>query len=233
MLTTLLFIAILASAVVDWVAVARGWKKVEYIAKPLTMLLLFGWLALVGGFGVTPLVCFGLGLFFSLAGDVFLMVSYARFSNRWFLPGLAAFLLAHVAYIVGLNIPFGNASPLWAIGIGLILGLTAARILRRILTGVRAKGLNRMVAPVVAYGTVITLMLLSALLTLYRLDWKTSASGLVCLGAVLFYTSDIILAWNRYVIPIKNGRVMNMAAYHLGQMALIAGVAIQFGHSIQ
>ncbi len=222
------WVVVLAVAVLDWVAVARGWKKTEYIAKPITMVLLFGWLALAGGFGATPLVCFGLGIFLSLAGDVFLMVSYARASNRWFMLGLAAFLLAHVAYIIGLNTPLGNISPLWAIGIGFILAMTAARLLRRILAGVREKGLRQMVVPVVAYGMVITLMLLSAILTLYRLDWKTSAAGLVSLGASLFYFSDIILAWNRYVTPIKNGRVMNMAAYHLGQIALVAGVLIQF-----
>ena len=222
------WIVVLAAAVVDWIAVAKGWKRIEYIAKPITMVLLFGYLALAGGFGSLPLVCFGLGIFFSLAGDVFLMVSYARLSNRWFLLGLAAFLLAHVAYIIGLNTPLGGVSPVWAIGIGIVLAMTAARILRRILAGVREKGLRRMVAPVVAYGMVITLMLLSAILTLYRLDWKTSAAGLVSLGAILFYFSDIILAWNRYVAPVKNGRVMNMASYHLGQIALVAGVIIQF-----
>ena len=68
----------------------------------------------------------------------------------------------------------------------------------------------------------------SAILTLYRLDWKTSASGLVSLGAILFYFSDIILAWNKFVKPVRNGRVINMAAYHLGQVGLIAGVILQF-----
>jgi uncharacterized membrane protein YhhN len=233
MLTTLLFIAILAAAVADWVAVARGWKKTEYIAKPTTMVLLFGYLALAGGFGATPLICFGLGIFFSLMGDIFLMISYARFSNRWFLPGLGAFLLAHVAYIIGLNIPFGDTSPLWTIGIGIILALTAARILRRILAGVLEKGLRQMVVPVVAYGTVITLMLLSAILTIYRVDWKTSASGLVSLGAILFYFSDIILAWNKFVKPIRYGRVVNMTTYHLGQIALVAGAVIQFGTAVK
>jgi uncharacterized membrane protein YhhN len=223
MLTTLMFIAILVAAVADWVAVAKGWKKIETIAKPITMVLLFGYLALAGGFGAAPLICFGLGIFFSLAGDVFLMLS-----ERWFIAGLVAFLLAHAAYIVGLNTPFGELSPLWAIGIGIILAITAARVLRRILAGVREKGQGRLAVPVMAYGTVITLMLLSAILTIYRVDWKTSASGLVSLGAILFYFSDIILAWNKFVKPIRNGRVMNMVAYHLGQIALIAGVVIQF-----
>jgi uncharacterized membrane protein YhhN len=228
MLTALILIGVLASAVVDWVAVARGWKKTEYIFKPVTMLLLFCYLAQAGGFKITALLCFGLGILFSLIGDIFLMVSYARFSNRWFLPGLASFLLAHVAYILGLNTPLGNISPLWAIGIGILLAITAARILRRILAGVQAKGLHRMVFPVALYGMVITLMLLSAILTIYRPDWKTSASGLVSLGAILFYASDLVLAWNKFVKPVRNGRVLNMALYHLGQVSLIVGAVIQF-----
>jgi uncharacterized membrane protein YhhN len=228
MLTVLILVAVLASAVADWVAVARGLKRVEYIFKPVTMVLLFCYLVQAGGLRTAALLFFGLGILFSLIGDVFLMVSYARFSDRWFLPGLVAFLLAHVAYIFGLNTPLGNISPVWAIGIGILLALTAARILRRILVGVQAKGLRRLVIPVALYGMVITLMLLSAILTIYRPDWKTSASALVSLGAVLFYASDLVLAWNKFVKPVKNGRVLNMALYHLGQIALIVGAVVQF-----
>jgi uncharacterized membrane protein YhhN len=92
----------------------------------------------------------------------------------------------------------------------------------------RQKGLKRLVVPVVVYGTVITLMLLSALLTFYRADWKTSAAGLVGAGAILFYFSDITLAWNKFVSPIKNSRLVNMILYHLGQFALVAGIMLQF-----
>jgi hypothetical protein len=52
---------------------------------------------------------------------------------------------------------------------------------------------------------------------------------LVSLGAFLFYISDIILAWNKFVAPIQHGRIYNIAAYHLGQILLIAGVVVQFG----
>jgi uncharacterized membrane protein YhhN len=226
------WIVTLAVAITDWVAVIKGWKKVEYLAKPATMLALF--LCLLPGFLATgfksiPLLCFGGGILLSLLGDVSLMVSYARFSNRWFMLGLVSFLLAHVAYIIGLNIPLADTSPLVTIGIAIILALTASRILRRIVEGVRLKKLRRMVAPVVAYGLVITLMLLSALLTFYNSNWNAGPAGLVALGASLFYFSDILLAWNRYVNPIKNGRAINMAAYHLGQMAMAAGVLLQFG----
>jgi uncharacterized membrane protein YhhN len=222
------FILLFLVAVVDWVAVAKNWKKLEYIAKPAAMLILLGLLALVGGFSSLPLICFGLGIFFSLVGDVFLMISYARFSNRWFLPGLAAFLCAHISYIVGLNTPLPEVSPIWSLGLAVILGLGSARILRRIIDGVRQKGLPRLVRPVQLYGTVITLMLLSALLTLNSTGWNTSAAGLVAAGAILFYFSDVLLAWNKFVKPIKNGRLANMILYHLGQAALVAGVLIQF-----
>jgi uncharacterized membrane protein YhhN len=180
------FILFFLVAVIDWAAVAKNWKKVEYIAKPAAMLILLGMLALVGNFGSLPLICFGLGIFFSLVGDVFLMVSYARFSERWFLPGLAAFLFAHLSYIVGLNTPLPNISPIWSLGMAFVLALAAGRILRLITDGVRKKGLPRMVRPVNLYGMVITLMLLSALLTLSNTNWKISAGGLVTVGAILF-----------------------------------------------
>ncbi len=223
MLTTILLIAVFIAAAADWAAVAKGWKRIEYFAKPITMVLLFGYLAAAGGFGSTLLISFVVGIIFSLGGDIFLMLS-----NRWFIAGLAAFLFAHICYIIGLNTLFGKPSLLWALVIGFVLAYSAARILRPILAAIREKGLGKLGLPVAVYGMVITLMLLSAILTIFRADWKISAAGLVSVGAFLFYFSDVILAWNKFVKPIQNGRLMNMIAYHLGQIALITGAVIQF-----
>lgn len=217
-------------AALDWLAVARGWKRVEALAKPGAMLVLLGLLGLVGGFGSVPRVCFFLGICLSLAGDVCLLLSAVRFSNRWFLPGLAAFLLAHLSYIVGLNSPLPTqVSPFWLLVLAAILALSARRVLKSILVGVRQKGLPRLVAPVALYGMVITLMLFSAMLTLSRPDWKAVPAALVGLGAMLFYASDILLAWNKFVSPIQRGRLYNMILYHLGQFGLVAGIILQFG----
>lgn len=222
MIAPVLLALVFAAALADWVAVARGWKKVEYAAKPATLALLFVWLFVVSRLqGV--LLWFGLGLLLSLAGDVFLMLS-----ERWFVLGLVSFLLAHLMYIAGFNIPLPNVSPILGLGLAVILGLSVARLLRRITDGLVAKGLRKLVGPVLLYGMIITLMLLSAMLTLFRLEWKPTASLLVASGAVLFYFSDIILAWNKFVGPVRNGRLVNMITYHLGQIALIAGVVMQF-----
>jgi hypothetical protein len=67
------------------------------------------------------------------------------------------------------------------------------------------------------------------MMTLFRADWPSPlAAALAALGAMLFFYSDAILAWIKFVAPVKNGRLMNMITYHLGQIALIAGVLIQF-----
>jgi uncharacterized membrane protein YhhN len=221
-------IVLFLAAGLDWLAVARGWKTVEYFAKPAVMLLLLGWL-LVTGLTPLPLLFFSLAIFFSLLGDVSLLVSGARDSNRWFLAGLGAFLLAHLAYIVGLNIPLPDAPLIWTVIIALLLAFAAGRVLRRITTALAQKGQRSMLTPVSLYGMVITLMLLSAFLTLYNSKWGTVPAGLVALGAMLFYFSDVILAWNRFVNPLKNSRVINMVLYHLGQIALVGGVILQYG----
>jgi uncharacterized membrane protein YhhN len=223
MSANLLLILVFLAAAADWAAVARGWKKTEYIAKPITMLLLFAWLAWMTHLqGV--LIWFGLGVLFSLGGDVFLMIS-----DRFFLAGLVVFLAAQIMYIVGLNSPFPNVSAVLSLGLAVLLGVSSARVLRRITAGLAAKGLSRLAIPVLAYGMILTVMLLSAMLTLFRGDWKAVPSVLVSGGAILFYFSDLLLAWDRFVNPVRNGRLINMVIYHLGQIALIIGAVLQFG----
>ncbi|TMD97883.1 MAG: lysoplasmalogenase [Chloroflexi bacterium] len=40
-------------------------------------------------------------------------------------------------------------------------------------------------------------------------------------GALLFFYSDAILAWNRFVKPIRYGRIVNLVPYHLAQVVLV------------
>lgn len=209
-------------AALESLSLWKGWRRLEFVAKPAVMICLYIWLYTTAGLQ-GALFWFGIGVLFSLAGDVALL-----FIDRFFALGLVAFLLAHFAYLVGFNTPFPQTLGVWAFAIAIVIGLSAVRLLRRIVSGVRTKQ-KRLVTPVIIYSTVITLMLLSALLTLFRPDWISSAAYLVSLGAFLFYLSDIVLAWNKFVSPIKNGRMLNIGLYHLGQIAIVVGVAIQFG----
>jgi len=218
---TFLVIA-LAIAVVNWVAVEKRWKLVEYVAKPGTMVVLLLWLVLNGGLS-WPMILFLLGLVFSLAGDVFLMLPRDQF-----IAGLASFLLAHVAYVIGFNTtppPFN----ILALTFVVVVLITAQQIYRVIANGLDSQGLTRLKMPVQVYTIVIGLMLISALWTLARYgEWTFTSALLVTCGAVAFLVSDTILAYNKFVKPISHGRLMNMATYHLGQVGIALGAALHF-----
>jgi uncharacterized membrane protein YhhN len=204
-------------------ALWKQWRELEYVAKPAVMVCLFIWLYITTGLqGVA--FWFGVGIIFSLAGDVLLMLSL----ERMFVFGLLAFLLAHIAYLAGFQNELRTVS-FWSVLLLAIIAVNAVRLMRRIISAMRAKGQNRLVNPVIVYSSVISVMLYAAMTTLSNPAWKAGASLLVGLGAFLFYASDLILAWNKFVSPIKNGRMINIGLYHLGQIGLIAGVIGQFG----
>ena len=130
----------------------------EYLAKPAVMIILFLWLWTSTGLSGASL-WFGLGILLSLTGDVLLMISL----DRLFLAGLVAFLLAHLAYLIGFNIPIPEISA-WGFVLAIIVGLGGVRVIRRILAPLAANGQARMRMPIIIYSTVISLMLLSAMM---------------------------------------------------------------------
>jgi len=202
--------------------VQRGWRTMRFFAKPAVMVALFAWLwSRTGLHGIAQ--WFAAGLVFSLAGDVFLL-----WPERGFLSGLLAFLLAHLAYIVGFNTP-STVFSVWGLLLAVVVGAGSARLLRRVIQAVERRGKQALRLPIVIYGLVISLMLLSAMLKLMDASWQGGAALLVAVGAALFYFSDVVLAWNRFVSPMKNGQIINNLLYHAGQIALIAGVIWQFG----
>jgi uncharacterized membrane protein YhhN len=166
---------------------------------------------------------FGMGILLSLAGDVLLMISL----DSLFLHGLVVFLFAHIFYTVGFNTPIPAISA-WGVILAVLVGWGGAKVIRRILVSVIEKGNARLRLPIIIYGVVISVMLLSAMIKLNDLTWHAGASLLVAIGAFLFYLSDIVLAWHKFVSPFQHGRIYNIALYHLGQIALIAGVIVQY-----
>ncbi|MBI2332127.1 MAG: hypothetical protein HYU84_08220, partial [Chloroflexi bacterium] len=138
----------------------KNWFKLEVVAKPAVMLCLFLWL-----FTSTALegasLWFGAGILLALAGDVLLMISL----DRLFIAGLVAFLIAHVFYMVGFNTPL-PAITTWSVILAILVGWGGARVLRRILNPVIEKGQGHMRLPIIVYGVVISVMLLSAMIKL-------------------------------------------------------------------
>lgn len=217
---TLIWLSLII-AVVDWTAVAAQRKTVEFVAKPGVMVVLLVWLYLVSGYtGV--LVWFALGLAFSLAGDIFLMLP-----REQFIAGLISFLLAHIFYIVGfLRSPVALNLP--GLIVAVVIALVILRLYRRIAAALEVSGKSALKLPVIAYSLVISIMLLLALLALTGESWQTLPALLVSAGALLFYISDALLAWNKFVSPLRLGRLTSIIPYHLGQILLTIGATLHY-----
>jgi uncharacterized membrane protein YhhN len=191
-------------AIGNWVAVAGERKPLEYVCKPGTLMALVGVaIALDPTHGDTR-AWFVVALVLSLAGDVFLMLPSDRF-----VAGLTSFLLAHVAYVIGLTRHGGSARAVLvaAIPVVIVAGALGARFLR----AARVAGHRELVAPLVAYMAVIAAMVTCAL-----------ASGIVlaAVGAVLFMASDALIAETRFVTARRWAPLVIIVTYHLGQAGL-------------
>jgi len=211
----------LAIAVLDWAAISRNWVIVHAFAKQGVMIALIAW-SWFSSDWKGLLLWFGLALVFSLAGDIFLL------SSRLFLPGLVAFLLAHLAYLLGFNLNL----PSIPVIIGVVLGAAGldALIYPPIRAGLSHKPESKNLAiPIMVYGFILSLMMLSAVATLFRSDWPNVWNAiLMAAGGILFFVSDNILARDRFVHTIRNGQLQVMVTYHLAQMALITGALLHF-----
>ncbi len=212
----------LGIAVLNWIAVAKKWIWLVYVSKPATMMTL---IAFVWGF--RPGLTFFddpnwliFALFFSLAGDIFLMLE-----GNLLIPGLVSFLLAHVAYIMALWIslpPLGLASLL----VILMVALTGLQIYRHIADALDRSDEKGMKFPVLLYIIVISVMLIFALLTLVSSGWENYRALLLSAGALLFFISDTWLAWDRFVEPLKLRDLRVMISYHLAQIFLCLGFLV-------
>ena len=203
----------LAAACFDWVAVHQGQKLLEYVCKPLTLGLLIACALALDPEDATVRAWFVVALVLCLLGDVFLMLPQDREGPSWFVFGLASFLLGHIAYIVGMHVD-GVDGARFLVGIVIVMGLLAV-IGTRVLRGVRAGPDPGLAGPVVAYMFVISAMVASAI---------GVGQPAMVIGAGLFYASDSLIAWNRFIRETTNSPLTIMVTYHLAQIGLVLGL---------
>nr|WP_277352102.1 lysoplasmalogenase [Knoellia sp. DB2414S] len=193
------------AAPLDWWAAAVGAKRTETVLKPLVLaaLLVAAW-SMGGGWALLA------ALALSLVGDIALLSE----AEPRFVVGLGAFLLAHLAYVVafvGAGMPAG-----WLTLAGAALvAVAAATAGRRIVPAAAREGGPGLGGACAAYMAVIGVMVVAA--------WATGRP-LVALGATVFMVSDTVLAWNRFVRPLRFGTLAVMVTYHVGQVLIVLGL---------
>jgi uncharacterized membrane protein YhhN len=197
------------TALVDWWAVAGRRRRLEYVAKPGVMVWLAAAALSIDPGAVTATQgLFVAALLFSLAGDVLLMLERERF-----VAGLASFLLAHLCYAAGLAAAPSFRGTWLAIGYAMVAAPSAI-VGWRIAASVR-RDHPGLLGPVLAYIAVISTMVAFAI---------ANGNALALSGAGLFYLSDALLAWNRFLTALPGGPVAVIVTYHLGQGLLVASL---------
>jgi uncharacterized membrane protein YhhN len=189
------------AAVADWVAVWRrpALDAAETVLKPLVLVLLIVAALVLDPSDSGQRAWFVAALALSLTGDVFLLPRVDRF-----VPGLASFLLAHVAYIVGLSFDDG---PLWPAVVVVAMVPVAIRVI-----GAVRRSEPDLLVPVVVYITVIAAMVGMAL---------RSGNVIAAVGALVFATSDSILALDRFDQHRRWMPLAVMVTYHAAQALLV------------
>lgn len=185
-----------------WLGYAAELAWLRLVAKPLPALALAAYAVGRRAPLAGPIA---LGLVFGAAGDVLLEAGF-------FLPGLVAFLLGHVAYIAGFTraepaLEAARAAP-FAIFVGLVLALLWP-------------SLGAMRLPVTVYALAIGAMMWRAAARA-RGDDPRALLGLV--GAIVFALSDALIALNRFRAPIEGVRVPILLTYWSAQLLVAISV---------
>ena len=191
----------------------RGDGPARTLLKVSGVVILAGMAYAVGG----PWLLWG-ALLASAVGDAFL----AGKPERWLLPGMAAFFLAHVFYVLlfwQLGEGGGDARSLPVKIAQAALVVAGAFYIRWLVPWIG----KPMRLPVILYGAVI-LMMGAAAIALPE-PWR-----LVTIGALMFIASDSILAHQLFCRP-ANAPPNKLASYAVwflyffGQAAIMLGVA--------
>jgi uncharacterized membrane protein YhhN len=183
----------------------RGLRSARWTAKAAASTA-FVFLAIVSGgadstYGILILAALGLSWF----GDLFLL----SMRNSFLLAGIAAFLIAHVAYAAAF-VARGIDSTVFVIA--LILWNTAALFVLYWLWKY-LEGYFRIAVPV--YLAAITLMTALAVAT---------SSPLLITAGIAFAVSDISVARNRFVGRSINNKLWGVPLYYFGQVLFAISV---------
>ena len=199
-----LLLATGVAALTDWIAVAASIRRLEYVAKPAVMVGLVAVALTLRPASGAERAFFVAALALGLLSDVFLMLP-----RDMFLAGLVAALVEHLAYIAGFRT---RELELGLLVVAVLIALVSVGVfLPPVYRALRA-GHPSVVWPVFAYVAVFVVMVASA---------GGTGSLVAIAGAFLFFYSDAILAWNRFVRPLPMGRIVNIVPYHLGVALLV------------
>lgn len=179
------------------------------LCKPLPVLAMLFWIMTTPADKYRRWVA--IGLLLSMLGDILL-----EWPINAFVPGLAAFLLAHLAYLVAYLGDTRRFAPL-----GLLVATALGGSLFALL---HSRGLGPLLLPIALYSLTISAMLWRALARLGVPSITNASRLLAALGALLFVSSDSMIGISRFVTAFDGSSYAIMLTYWLGQFGIAASV---------
>ena len=204
---TLAVVATAIAAIANWYSRLQRLDRLELFSKPLTTIGAITIAALADGPRPATVAAVA-ALVLCLIGDIALLHVVDQF-----VLGLAAFLLAHIAFIVMFAQRGFDRWPLAGVGV-VVCALLVGTIALPIVRGATAKGMG---IPVQAYLAVISSMTV--------LGWATE-NWLIMVGATAFIISDSILGWGQFVAERAWMHLAIMVTYHIAIVSLALSLAI-------
>jgi uncharacterized membrane protein YhhN len=99
---------------------------------------------------------------------------------------------------------------------------------KRVRNGLARRGGETFIVQFVLFSVILSLMWFSALTTLFRPGWLASSAMMVSLGGSLFFLSDSLLVYHRFVTRVRQGDLLVTITYHLAQVLIVAATLDQF-----
>lgn len=157
------------------------------------------------------------GLVLGAVGDACL----AFRGKRWFLAGLVAFLLGHLAYVAGIAMVepaehwIGDAG--WLAAAPIAVGVAALIVMWPRLGAMRL--------PVIAYIATITAMVIAAIAAARGAPLPAANRARLVVGASAFFVSDLAVARERFLTSGVANKLWGLPAYYAGQLLLAWTIA--------
>jgi uncharacterized membrane protein YhhN len=182
-----------------------------YFFKPLTILLIIV-IATNQDSHISPSykVLIITGLFFSLAGDVFLMLK----KSDLFIQGLSAFAAAHLVYLIAIVNDIGFQFNIYV--------FTPIIIFQTLFLWKIQSHLGSKKKYVLIYVFIIIVLLWQAIsrATIITNEFYLLAA----LGILLFTISDSVLAYNKFVRNLRFAQIIILTTYYSAQILLALSI---------
>ncbi|MFT5251106.1 MAG: putative membrane protein YhhN [Flavobacteriales bacterium] len=218
MKSTSLLISYIGISVMYLIILSVGHDDIAWFIKPLLLPFLIVAVYFAPSFSTKKFLI--TALLFSWIGDIILL--FGDRAEIYFIGGLISFLISHVIYIVLFSKQMKksreSSKALFWVGVTTIIMYLMMMLFLLLPT------LGDLKLPVFVYALVLSTMLLFAFKGFFL--WDKPERWYILIGAIVFVSSDSILAFNKFHHALQMSAVLIMSTYLFAQYMIVKGILL-------